>query len=105
MLAYSHIGDTLSETGVAKPSEMPAALDAYLKMYEAAQKLHKEDPADFRALTDIGIATMRVAKATADPDAEAAAIPGSPRLYAERGADKQRSDAGHEYRIRGDPHC
>ena len=68
MLAYSHIGDTLSETGVAKPSEMPAALDAYLKMYEAAQKLHKEDPADFRALTDIGIATMRVAKATADPD-------------------------------------
>ena len=33
MLAYSHIGDTLSETGVAKPSEMPAALEAYLKMY------------------------------------------------------------------------
>lgn len=68
MLAYSHVGDTLSEPGVATPAEAPAALQAYLKMYGVAQKLHHDDPANFRALSDIGIATMRVARVTADPE-------------------------------------
>ena len=67
MLAYSHIGDTLTEQGVARASDLPAALQAYLKMYGVAQKLYKEDPTNFRGVSDIGIASMRVAKATADP--------------------------------------
>ena len=64
MLAYSHMGDALSELGVAKPSEMPAALKAYVHMYDAARQLYRADQADFRALTDIGIAAMRVARAS-----------------------------------------
>jgi len=68
MLAYSHLGDLLSETGVAKPSEAAGALNAYRKMYDVAQRLHAVDPADFRALGDIGIATMRIAKVTTQPE-------------------------------------
>jgi eukaryotic-like serine/threonine-protein kinase len=68
MLAYSHVGDILCEPGVAKPSELPGALKAYVHMYEAARLLHRADPADFRALTDIGIAAMRVARASPRED-------------------------------------
>jgi eukaryotic-like serine/threonine-protein kinase len=68
MLAYSHVGDILSELGVAKPSELPGALKAYIQMYETARQLHRADPANFRALTDIGIAAMRVGRITPKED-------------------------------------
>ncbi len=64
MLAYSHVGDFLHEPGIATPAEAAIALKWYLKMYEVAQQLYRSDPANFRGLTDIGIATMRVANAT-----------------------------------------
>jgi tetratricopeptide (TPR) repeat protein len=70
MLAYSHVGDLLSEPGTAGPAEMSQALDAYMKMNVLAEELHKADPADFRALTDRGIASMRVANATPEAGGE-----------------------------------
>jgi serine/threonine protein kinase/tetratricopeptide (TPR) repeat protein len=68
MLAYSHVGDLLHEPGVATPAEAASALDWYLKMYDIAQQLYRADPANYRGLTDIGIATMRVANATTLPE-------------------------------------
>jgi tetratricopeptide (TPR) repeat protein len=68
MLAYSHMGDLLHEPGVATPAEAATALSWYLKMYEVAQQLYRADPANYRGLTDIGIATMRVANATVQPE-------------------------------------
>jgi tetratricopeptide (TPR) repeat protein/tRNA A-37 threonylcarbamoyl transferase component Bud32 len=70
MLAYSHVGDLLSEPGYATPAEMSQALDAYLKVDELAAQLQKADPADYRALTDRGIALMRVANATPEGGTE-----------------------------------
>jgi serine/threonine protein kinase len=68
MLAYSHIGDVLNEPGIATAADTAVALKWYLKMYEVAQQIYSADPANFRGLTDIGIATMRVANATAQPE-------------------------------------
>lgn len=68
MLAYSHVGDLLHEPGVATPVEAASALKWYLKMYEVSQQLYRADPANYRGLTDIGIATMRVANATPQPE-------------------------------------
>jgi eukaryotic-like serine/threonine-protein kinase len=66
MLAYSHIGDIRSTPGIATPAEIADALPPFLKMYAIAEQLHKADPADYRALSDLGIAMMRVANVTPD---------------------------------------
>ena len=66
MLAYSHIGDVRSTPGIATPAELAQALPPFLKMHAIAEQLHKSDPADYRALSDLGIALMRVANVTPD---------------------------------------
>lgn len=66
MLAYSHIGDVRSQPGVAAPSELPEAVDAFTRMNAIAEELHRADRVDFRALSDHGIALMRLANVTAD---------------------------------------
>ena len=66
MLAYSHIGDVRSTPGIATPADIAEALPPFLKMYAIAEQLHKADPADYRALSDLGIAVMRVANVTQD---------------------------------------
>jgi tetratricopeptide (TPR) repeat protein len=67
MLAYSHIGDVLLEPAADGSIQHAEALQAYLQMSGIAEELHKADPVNFRALTDLGIATMRVANAVQQP--------------------------------------
>jgi tetratricopeptide (TPR) repeat protein len=46
---------------------MAEALPPFLKMYALAEQIQRADPADYRALSDRGIALMRVAGVTPDP--------------------------------------
>jgi tetratricopeptide (TPR) repeat protein/tRNA A-37 threonylcarbamoyl transferase component Bud32 len=68
MLAYSHVGDLLSEAGLAKASDLPEAQQMYQKMAAVAERLHKADGSNYRALSDRGIALMRLANVTEGPE-------------------------------------
>jgi tetratricopeptide (TPR) repeat protein len=68
MLAYSHVGDLLSEAGLAKASDIPEAEQMYQKMAAVAERLQKADRNNHRALSDRGIALMRLANVTEGPE-------------------------------------
>jgi tetratricopeptide (TPR) repeat protein len=60
MLAYSHVGDTLGNPSYDNFGDETGARDAYAKMVEAARSLHEADSADVRAMSDYGIALLRL---------------------------------------------
>jgi tetratricopeptide (TPR) repeat protein len=60
MLAYSHIGDTLGNPAYDNFGDPEGAREAYGKMVEIAKSLSTADPADVRAMSDYGIALLRV---------------------------------------------
>jgi tetratricopeptide (TPR) repeat protein len=65
MLAYSHIGDTLGNPAYDNFGDAQGAREAYGKMAHIAKSLSGADPADFRAMSDYGIALLRVGIVTA----------------------------------------
>jgi eukaryotic-like serine/threonine-protein kinase len=66
MFAYSHVGDTLSNTIFNRndPRDLPGAFQAYGKMAEQAKILYDADPADAHALGDYGVALLRQGRVT-----------------------------------------
>jgi tetratricopeptide (TPR) repeat protein len=60
MLAYSHLGDILGNPEYDNAGDPAGAFQAYGKMAEAAKFLYDADPADARALSDYGIALLRL---------------------------------------------
>jgi serine/threonine protein kinase/tetratricopeptide (TPR) repeat protein len=60
MLAYSHVGDILGNPAYDNFGDTPGARAAYIKMAEMARALHDADPADVRAISDYGIALLRL---------------------------------------------
>lgn len=60
MLAYSHVGDTLGNPAYDNAGDLAGARAAYSKMAEIAKSLHDADPNDVRAISDYGIALLRV---------------------------------------------
>ena len=72
MLAYSHIGDILGNPAYDNFGDEPGARLAYGKMLEIARSLHEVDPADVRAMSDYGIALLRVGIVSAAEEKRAA---------------------------------
>jgi tetratricopeptide (TPR) repeat protein len=60
MLAYSHVGDTLGNPTYDNFGDEAGARAAYVKMAEVARILREADPTDVRALSDYGIALLRL---------------------------------------------
>ena len=60
MLSYSHLGDTLGNPEYGDAGDPAGAYQAYVLMAEEARYLHDADPADARALTDYGVALLRL---------------------------------------------
>jgi len=64
MLAYGHQGDTLGNHEYDNAGDLPGAFQAYSRAVELAQSLYEADTADARALSDYGIALLRLAVVT-----------------------------------------
>jgi tetratricopeptide (TPR) repeat protein len=60
MLAYAHVGDTLGNPTYDNFDDQPGARAAYSRMVEVAKKLHTADANDVRAISDYGIALLRL---------------------------------------------
>jgi len=60
MLAYSHVGNTLGNPAYDNFGDEAGARVSYGKMEEAACRLREADPNDVRAMSDYGIALLRV---------------------------------------------
>src|SRR5262249_25290115 len=60
MLAYSHVGDTLGNPAYDNFGDQAGARAAYAKMVDIARTQHETDPADVRAVSDYGIALLRM---------------------------------------------
>jgi tetratricopeptide (TPR) repeat protein len=60
MLAYSHIGDTLGNPAYDNFGDTTGASAAYTRMAAIARTLHEADAADVRAISDYGIALLRL---------------------------------------------
>jgi len=64
MHVYAHLGDILGNPEYQNAGDPLAAFQASQKMVEQAKFLHDADPADVRALSDYGIALLRLGLVT-----------------------------------------
>ena len=60
MLAYSHVGDLLGNPAYDNAGDTAGAMEAYGKMVEQAKALSDADATDVRAISDYGIALLRL---------------------------------------------
>jgi serine/threonine protein kinase/tetratricopeptide (TPR) repeat protein len=90
MLAYSHVGDTLGNPEYNNFGDEAGARASYARMGEAARRLHEADPNDVRAISDYGIALLRVG-IVSPPDQKKAILEKSNDLL-KRAADKSPMD-------------
>lgn len=73
MLAHAHVGDMLGNPAYDNFGDATGAREAYSKMADIALRLQEADPADVRAMSDYGIALMRVG-IVAPPESKKAAL-------------------------------
>jgi len=91
MLAYSHLGDTLGNPEYANAGDLSGAFQAYRKVAEAAKLLYDADPADVRALSDYGIALLRLGLVTPAGPAKREAFEDSAELLSRAAARNPQS--------------
>jgi eukaryotic-like serine/threonine-protein kinase len=60
MLAYSHVGDALGNPAYDNAGDLAGARQVYGKMADLAKEFYLADQADARALSDYGIALLRL---------------------------------------------
>src|SRR5262249_49723886 len=86
MLAYSHVGDTLGNPAYDNFGDEAGARAADAKMVEAARKLQEADPNDVRAMSDYGIALLRLG-IVSPPDQKRATLERSHELLQRAAAE------------------
>jgi tetratricopeptide (TPR) repeat protein len=90
MLAYSHVGDILGNPAYDNFGDEPGARGAYTKMVEIARTLHETESGDVRAISDYGIALLRLGIVT--PPQERRATLHQAQDLLERAAERNPKD-------------
>ncbi len=68
LLAYAHVGDVLGNPAFDNLGDTAGAIDAYRRMVALAEEVYRADTANARALSDLGIALLRLGSLLPEPE-------------------------------------